>query len=103
MEAFELLAACYVFFGGLLVQFVQGGVGVLLFVDGLAEVEGNVVHQEAIEKGREVRGCLKGWWCTYDLSFFLSQRIDWLVYMLIFSVHKTPSFFVLIFGISCKV
>ena len=50
MEAFELLAACYVFFGGLLVQFVQGGVGVLLFVDGLAEVEGNVVHQEAIER-----------------------------------------------------
>ena len=54
MEAFELLAASYVFFGGLLVQFVQGGVGVLFLVDGLAEVEGNVVHQEAIRRGERL-------------------------------------------------
>ena len=76
MEAFELLAASYVLFGSLLVELVQGGVSVFFLIDGLAEVEGDVVHQEAIAKGREVRGWRRGEKCTYDLSFFLSHRID---------------------------
>ena len=104
MEALELLAASYVLFGCLLVELVQCGVGIFLLIDRLAEVEGDVVHQEATERnGERLRNGEGYMGCTYDLSFFLSHRIDWLVYMLIFSVHRTPSFFVLIFGINCKV
>ena len=40
---------------------------------------------------------------TYDFNFFFSQRMDWLVYILMFNVHRTASFLVLICGISCKV
>ena len=53
MEAFEFLAASYVLLSGLLVELVQGGIGVFFLIDGLAEVEGNVVHQKAIDRREE--------------------------------------------------
>ncbi len=37
------------------------------------------------------------------MSFFLSQRIDWVVWRLTFRVQRTASFFTLMLGIRCSV
>ena len=49
VELFEILAACDVLFGRLLVQLVQRDMGVLERVDRPPKVKGDVIHQETFK------------------------------------------------------
>ena len=78
MELFEVLTARDVLLSGLLVEFVERDMGMLLGVDGAPEVEGHVVHQEALQLLLEPKDGLVGLHVdiqSAENSFFLDVNI----------------------------
>lgn len=49
MELLEVVAASNILLCRLLIKLVQSDVGMLFGVDGASEVEGDIVHQEALQ------------------------------------------------------
>lgn len=78
VELFEVLAARDVLLSGLLVELVERDMCMLLGVDGAPEVEGHVVHQEALQLLLEPKDCLVGLHVdiqSAENSFFLDVNI----------------------------
>jgi hypothetical protein len=78
MELFEVLAARNVLLSCLLVELVESDMRMLLGVDGASEVEGHVVHQEALQLLLEPKDCLIGLHVdiqSAENSFFLDVDI----------------------------